>query len=97
MAEEAQFDSRQGQEIAPFAQLSHSALEPTQSSVQGVQASLTSGINRLEREVGIHLHLAPSLRMSGLLPSSPHTFERRAQGLILPFTVPNMKCHIRVK
>ena len=58
-----------GQEIVHFAKLSRSALEPTQPSVQGVQASLTSGIKGLEREVGIHLHLAPRLRMSGAITS----------------------------
>jgi hypothetical protein len=60
------FDSLQGQKMFPFSITSKLALGPTQPPIQWVP-----GVKRPGRELTIHFHLVPRLRMIELYLHSP--------------------------
>lgn len=64
--EESWLDSPQGQQ-API-----SAVGPTQSLLQWVLGTVSSGVKRQKREADLSPDLLPELRMSEAIPSRPH-------------------------
>jgi hypothetical protein len=59
------FESCHEQEVCLFPEVSRLALGPTQAPAHLIQVAVTPGLTRL----AIHLHLVPTLRMSGAIPS----------------------------
>jgi hypothetical protein len=73
MTEKSAFDSRRGQARFIFSTSSKPALGPTHPPIRRVPGSLSPGLTQWEMKLTTHLHLAPRLRIRGVMVSRLHT------------------------